>query len=127
MIFTYQTKLHKIGTRGNCLAACLSSITEIPIEKIPKLEDINGDWAEEMIGWLWDNGFEFESYNDEDQIIKESNNDYYIVGGTSPRNKNINHSVIYKNKNLIHDPHPDNKGIINEPKYLWYIKKINHE
>ena len=40
-----QTKLHKPkdGTRGNCMAACFSCITEIPIKDIPAFEDIEGD------------------------------------------------------------------------------------
>lgn len=52
MIPTLQTNA---GGRGNCMAACLASILEIPIEEVPDyraVESAGGSWMNAFNTWL---------------------------------------------------------------------------
>lgn len=48
-----QTK--KGPLRGDCLAACVASIFEVDITKLPALDEYT--WHKHLRSWLWDKGF----------------------------------------------------------------------
>jgi len=106
MIPINQTKLHNPPEEsGNCLAACIASIFEVPIDIIPEFEGEN--WYLEMMKFVEILGFEMLRW-DEEVVLKG----YYIVNGKSPRGS-FDHVVIFKNGKMVHDPHPSKKGIEN--------------
>ncbi len=110
----HQTKLHDPdnGVNGNCLAACLASLLEIPLDIIPKFEDMmvknSEDWFEAFTDWLDRLGFTILTWESDTWLPG-----YYLASGMSERGNN--HIVIYKGGELAHDPHPSRTG----------IKKIN--
>jgi hypothetical protein len=113
--------------RGNCWAAAISSLTEIPITDVPNVEvlfDVEGvSWYAVMDAWLRGNGFELKDNSkfvvfhnpaelNEDSrnaLLDELRDRYYMVSGMSPRG--ISHVCIYKNGIMVHDPHPTREGI----------------
>lgn len=113
---------------GNCMMACVASITEIPLDELPDLRteaDLVGkSWwyvSEKALaknGWiiLW---HEVEV----DKLIPPG---WSIANGDSPRgitNKDgspVGHSVVVFDGELKHDPHPSDSGL-DGPPYSYYI------
>lgn len=113
MIATFQSKLHLLDGihNGNCFAACLASVMEIPLWMVPPFEDMfarddwrirSNEWALRMFGgrFVRTNGHESENMPE-----------FYIANGLSARK--VYHSVIYSDGVLVHDPHPSHAGIEN--------------
>lgn len=121
--------------RGNCYAACIASIMELPITEVPNVETlyhIDGSlWIEIMLAFTnskgydlcSDNmlkrfhpnetgGFDFSGTDENGKIPEyyEYKDKYYLVSGLSPRG--FSHTCIYQNGKLVHDPHPTKEGLI---------------
>lgn len=137
--------------RGNCYAACIASMLEVPITEVPNVEVFfdmeSGFWSEVMMTFLnhkgWDlcsdimlrrfhpnetGGFNFmSSYNPEkreERFIDDYykyKDKFYLVSGDSPRG--IRHMCIYQNGLLVHDPHPSKDGLINFHEFQTLDKK----
>ncbi len=135
MIPVTQTKvvvrnsLNKIIVHGNCYAACIASLLEIPITEVPNIEtlfDIEGQFFQDvMTTFLSHKGFElisddrFKVFHDENyeptnktrsELLKDLKDQYYLVSGMS--NRDVLHLVIYQNGKMVHDPHPTREGIL---------------
>jgi hypothetical protein len=94
---------------GDCWAACISSITGIPLEDIPDPNaEENKEWSiywVNMWKFLQERGFNLYC----ESIPRFKDTQVCIACGKSPRG-DFNHAVVWNN-GIIHDPHPDNKGI----------------
>ncbi len=109
MIPITQTKLHSNTVTGNCLAASLASILEIPLSDVPEFENMkHPKWWDAMRDWLFKIGFDFVQWRE--PVVLPG---YYLVMGTSPRDPAINHQVIYLKGEMVHDPHPSRDGVVN--------------
>ena len=134
--------------RGNCFAACIASILEVPITEVPNVEVFfhldTGYWSEVMLTFLetkgWElctdemlkrfhpnqstpKGFDFRG-TDENGYIPEYydyKDKYYLVSGKSPRG--VHHICIYKNGELAHDPHPSREGLVTL-EYFQTLEKV---
>lgn len=123
--------------RGNCFAASIASILELPIEQVPNVEVFfhmpdSSYWMEVMMTFLNSLGWDLVTDHDycvfhpshhsmvripenEDpdkyitQKMSELKDDYYLVSGPSVRG--VNHITIYKAGAMVHDPHPTREGI----------------
>ncbi len=136
MIPVTQTKVQvkdsvgNIVVRGNCYAACIASILEVPITEVPNMEvfyHLDNGYGEEVMrtfliskGWelrsddrfeCFHHEFLYEMYGeDKYHYLREKLADkYYLVSGKSSRG--IQHICIYKNGKLVHDPHPTREGL----------------
>lgn len=111
--------------RGNCLAACIASLLELPITEVPNVETLYGIddtfYYEVLWRWLSHLGYELSTdgrfrcfHGDESKSeFKEQLQDkFYLVSGESPRR--FQHICIYQNGKLIHDPHPTKEGLLTE-------------
>lgn len=131
--------------RGNCYAACIASIMELPISEVPNVEVFfhidNGYWAEVMHTFLESKGWELctddvykrfhkdifgYDFNgtDENGKIKyyyECVDKYYLVSGKSVRG--VHHTCIYRNGKLVHDPHPTKEGLLTLETFQTLEKK----
>lgn len=108
--------------RGNCFAACIASLLDIPLNQVPNVEELFDcyAWYDVFCSWLETKGFTFETGTKQEC---EKSGDYYLVSGDSPRG-NFKHIVIYKNGKMVHDPHPDRTGILTEH-IFEYLKPLN--
>ncbi len=105
---------------GNCFAACVASILELPLHVVPNVMRFD-DWFERVNWWLrrrglfliemnwWDPYFVKRYYRDE----------FFIASG--PAARGVDHCVIYRGTELAHEPHPDRTGLIGDPKTLSFL------
>lgn len=102
--------------KGNCLAACIASILEVPLSDIPEPKiSLNNWWL--LNTWLFDQGYVLAWVRGTGEINVDSPG-YYIANGMSPRG--LRHSVIWSKDGLIHDPHPEGGGI-DKPNDFFFI------
>ena len=103
-----QSKLyHPEGIHnGNCYAASLASLLDLPLWMVPPFEDMFGRfWAKHLVRT---EGHEWQGLPD-----------FYIANGPSARG--VYHSVIYHRGELVHDPHWQNSGI-ERVEWCWHIE-----
>lgn len=104
---------------GNCFAACLASLLDIPLWMVPPFDQMFGrnDWRVRVDEWL-ERIFKMElvdaSGHQVDQLPE-----FYIASGQSPRG--VKHSVIYSAGTLVHDPHFSDAGIA-AVEWTWHLE-----
>lgn len=96
----------RTGPNGNCFAACLASILDIPLRSIP---DFGGD--REFLGniaeFLKPRGLLYVQVPPDDVVLKtmfSTGETLHTIEGRSPRGGQ--HAVVGCNGRMIHDPHP---------------------
>ncbi len=105
-------------TEGNCFAACLASIFELPLEKVPNFCAKLDEWPENFYGWLRDRGLCFLELNYVDWVLPYlPPGAWCLASGPSPRTKitlagTMLHTVVWKDGKIIHDPHPSHSGLL---------------
>lgn len=128
---------------GNCFAACLASILEVPLSEIPdelesidkvkaegrwtgiKEDDWSRAWSEWWIlvsDWLFLKfglGIQDVQYSSGTGGLIQDDEFYCILGGTSPRG--LSHAVVAKGPNIVHDPHPEGGGLVGKPDTVTYF------
>ncbi|MDD4971941.1 MAG: hypothetical protein PHT07_21145 [Paludibacter sp.] len=111
--FVTQRHLHKPedGKHGDCWMACISTLTGIPMDELPDVNDpMNAEWSSywvTMWKFLQEKGFNLYC---ETVAQFKGNNEYCIASGKSPRG-DFYHAVVW-NDGIAHDPHPDRTGIL---------------
>ena len=108
-----QTKLYSSDGihSGNCFAACLASLLDIPLWMVPPFEDMFGRHADSYMEraneWL---GRFFSMRLVRTQGWKPSQLPAFCMAcGSSWRG--VHHAVIYGDGSMVHDPHPSNAGL----------------
>lgn len=108
---------------GNCFAACLASLLEIPLWMVPPFDQMFGrnDWRPRVDEWL-KRLFNLElvdtSGHQHDQLPE-----FYIASGKSARG--VKHSVIYSGGKLVHDPHFSDSGV-EFVEWTWHLEPTRH-
>ena len=132
-VVVYNTKGDMV-VRGNCYAACIASLLEIPITEVPNIETLYGIddsyYYSVLTKWLEHLGYDLSADNrftcfhgDETKkeykpILKDK---YYLVSGKSARG--VQHVCVYQNGKMVHDPHPTKEGLLTE-EYFESIEPI---
>ena len=106
MIKVNQTLL---GKGGNCLAACIASILECDIERLPNYHDGS---------WFWD----WEKFLEPHGIALLGNasyywNSYWIGVVPSLNNDGRHHAVVMLDNKLAHDPNTPPSKVYTEASY----------
>jgi hypothetical protein len=99
---------------GNCFAACIASILEIPLDKVPNVMS-HDDWFARFNWWLNKIGLYliyFDGWQKE-YIETFYKNSYILVYG--PAARGVDHACVYKGSALAWDPHPDRTGLLQDP------------
>ena len=115
MIPVYQTMTVGNDGCGNCFAACVASILELPLravcQALPGDKAFWGPWRE----WLADRGLQIQEYRGE-----ISPKGWAIASGPGGRvypeghdlaGAPILHSAVAFNGEVLHDPFPGGKGL----------------
>lgn len=127
----------EIVQNGNCWAAAIASILELPITEVPNFEVWfkweDGFWWNltdrflKLKGYLIENAYQFKVFHcteDEWNIERENHQNlgeyhelksdlkdqYYLASGPSARG--VSHVTICMNGLMVHDPHPTREGVI---------------
>lgn len=107
---------------GNCMAACIASILELPLESVPNFAAYE-DWFKRLNTWLKDrNLFYIEfAFNAEDEWLTQ-NAGYHVMVGTSPRDSD--HAVVGYQGKIVHDPHPSDAGLVKIDVVGFFIARL---
>lgn len=95
---------------GNCLAACMASILECPLDEVPQLPpgDAISDetWAEyhpRLAAWLAERNLVEVTFSADQEWHPQG---YAILGVESPRFPGMGHAVVALDGVIVWDPHP---------------------
>lgn len=110
-----QTKFHTETTRGNCFAAAIASLLDLPLGDIPAFEEAGAEWHEPFLAWCHERRLEPVFL-----ASMEPPKGYSIVSGLSPRGNNVMHSAIALDGTLVFDPHPSRAGLVWVRDYLIF-------
>lgn len=98
---------------GNCFAACLASVLELPIEKVPNF-CVSSDWQRLCNAWLAQFGLMFfEAHWSEGAppelwrhpVIQPGQ--LWIATGPAERDgQKLHHAVVMRGARMVHDPNP---------------------
>lgn len=136
---------------GDCFAACIASILDLPLDAVPNFRSIqaNSETYDMVRGadeWLRENyGLRFitiEMYEPKgrpkcdipilNRLFFKNSDELVILSGESPR-KNADgstkyHCVVAKADcwgfEIVHDPHPDRTGIVGQPYGVKWIVPV---
>lgn len=131
MIPVAQKNLHRPneGVWGDCHAACIASLLEVPLEDVPNFGHGGPDGDEfnrRVRKYLGSHGLAMGSAAFDGtleavlRMMKLINPDvYYILGGRSKTG--VDHSVIAFEDEIVHDPSINQSGIIGpcEDGFIW--------
>lgn len=104
--------MHSEKQKGNCFAACLASLFDIPLKEIPAFEE-SKNWGCDFIDWIDKNNIDYTMHNTPPK-------GYAMANGISPRG--IRHSVIVKDGRFFHDPHPSREFLTKINDYWLFTK-----
>ncbi len=107
----------RTGADGNCLAACMASILELPLSSVPEFGE---DWLRDLNGWLAERGL---AYRRVPMYAKPSG--WSTIEGISPRGGL--HACVAHDGELIWDPHPIEDGTgqgLVEPRYYGLLEPV---
>lgn len=108
-----QTILKTESTNGNCLAACVASLLEIPIESVPNFADFGTGWFGSLAEYLKLYNLAIWSFPRE-----KTPGYYHIVMGQTVRG--TYHCVVAHGREMAHDPHPSKAGLLGaEEKFIF--------
>jgi len=110
--------------KGNCLAACVASLLELPIEDIPDLDGRN-NWVG-LQSFLLTHGLQALWFSLQHGMSgRHPKEALCILIGGSPRSTSLNHAVVARDKygdfENVWDPHPEGGWLDGEPKYAVYF------
>ena len=103
--------------QGNCFQACLASIFELPLDRVPHVI-LEEDWEAALEDWL----IQFNLYYILAEIPQCRAADwwpegYHLIGGTC--STGVYHSVVGYKGEMVWDPHPLQPGL--EVEETWRI------
>jgi len=98
----------RTGNAGNCFAACLSSILEVPLNQVPDfgMED-DETFLSKLARFLLIRDLYYVQVPPNDPILKamwKYGDAYHTVEGVSPRGGL--HACVGRNGKIVFDPHP---------------------
>lgn len=88
---------------GNCFPACVASILEIPLERVPRTFGPSADF----LRWLNERGLSATLYKAADFVPRG----YAIAAGPSKRFANRLHACVAYDGRVVHDPHFSREGL----------------
>lgn len=105
--------------KGNCFAACVASVLEVPLERLPNFcVEYCDPWFARFESWCTAHGVALLSFN---FVGAQENVQPFlawakvvplacIVGGDN--HDGVKHAVVYHRGELVHDPNPNRRGLV---------------
>lgn len=102
------------GKGGNCLAACIASIFEYPLQDVPNFcgDYDDNSWFHALNDWLLRQGFVAVMFKTQEAVLDHLwlRGAFCIVSGTTERG--LSHATVWQNEKCVHDPHPSRAGLL---------------
>ena len=102
---------------GDCHAACLATILEVPLSEVPRVKGITEsdieNWWIRLGNWLMIRDIYLFKYSvtDDLEIWQSPSVKVWIASGDSSRGGL--HCVVMEDDEIFHDPHPSRAGLSN--------------
>lgn len=118
--------------RGNCFAACLASVLELPLEDVPHVME-HVDWRERTNAWLATRGLgavEVNLTTEEAALYPLPPGMWVLVAGHTTRHPERLHSVVARTLSggctweYMHDPHPEG-GFLTKATHVMWLASLN--
>lgn len=122
----YQTKY---GVEGNCFAACVASLLELPIDEVPFLgtDEEWDDYEERLNEFLPRFQLKITTFHltseDWKKFIQNFFADTFIITGYST-SLDLEHAVITLNGEVVHNPNDRNDFELKEPLYAFGFFRV---
>src|SRR4051812_28515116 len=102
---------------GNCFAASIASILELPVEEVPNF-CAHEDFIQRLNSWLAPRGFFYLEVQvaaglKPEEIFMWAGS--HIISGDGPRG--LRHSVVGFAGVIAHDPHPSGAGLLTQEEF----------
>lgn len=104
--------------QGNCVAACIASILELPIDRLPNFH--GGGWHHRWADWLEPANLTLTELD----VDKTPPRGFSILAADSPRNP-VLHAVVACGRNIVWDPHPRRDMGIGAHRMRWLIHALD--
>jgi len=120
MIKVKQTILS--APKGNCFAACLASILELPIDVVPNfVGDYGENWFIHLVDWLKPLNLSvvFLTYDNETELPRG-----YSIMSVESSNGPWNHCLVALDGVAVWDPSPGGNGVIGCKPKLWTVLTV---
>jgi hypothetical protein len=105
-------------SNGNCFAACIASILEIPLEEMPNYH--SSDWADLWRKWLRERGLSLMTFDLPNNIEALDQRErmllmpgYCILAANTSRHDQL-HAVVVLDGEIVHDPNPNSPGTLTQ-------------
>ena len=89
-----------VGIQGNCMAACIASVLEIPIEAVPNYGHLE-DWIDRFNDWIADANLRLLNFRLNGQTVPKG----YLIRALETDHETL-HAVVYRDGLEVWDPHP---------------------
>jgi hypothetical protein len=127
MIPVQQTR---VGAGGNCMAAAISSILEIPLWEVPEFSHDDDQFLMDVQEFLASRGLYYVQVPPDEPTVKAAFRQslgpaYHTIEGTSPRGGQ--HAVVGDRGLMIFDPHPQDgtgRGMVSVQCYGLLCKRF---
>ena len=123
----FQSKLYLSDGIGNgdCYAACLASLLDLPLWMVPPFDQMfgrgNGEWRERSEEWL-QRMFRKKLVRTEGHPVQSLPlPEFYIANGMAARG--VYHSTIWTKGRMVHDPHPSGSGL-KEVEWCYHLEDL---
>jgi hypothetical protein len=96
---------------GNCFAACVATLLELPLDDVPNFCNLPGDWEAAFNVWLRPRGLYALTVGMTGGWRPAG---LHIMAGASPRGLKPTdlHAVVARADEILHDPHPSRAGLL---------------
>lgn len=114
MIPVFQTRFGR--PLGNCWAACIASILELPLEAVdwsadmtadeiepPGTDDVSTEWIERRERKLAALGYWMSMFSRTPEMVFPREAHYLALGNLA---NGVGHVCVHRDGQLVHDPHP---------------------
>lgn len=108
---------------GNCVAACLASLLEIPLSEVPDFDmrrncesEDGEDWRLFFGAWLEERfgltlvSVDIPREDDDQELCGWWAEVEMMLGGPGPRG--VGHCVVARGDQIVHDPRPEGGGLL---------------
>ncbi len=120
----------RVGEDGNCFAACLASILELPIYDIPEFGG-DDEWLGNVQAFLAGHGLYYVQISPDEPSVEAAfsiGEVYHTIEGISPRGGP--HAIVGRNGRPCWDPHPQDgtgRGLVEVECFGLLCERMSHE
>lgn len=124
------------GVEGNCMAACVASILDLPLREVPNFVALGRQWFAGFYNFMQNHGFEVICYwmdgvdpetgvefrrqldwDNMPEYLKDLH-PYHMTCG--PAARGFSHATVGWRDQIVHDPHPSKAGLIKVDHYYFF-------